>query len=408
MSKMKLYVKIGFLKWNSERSERLNRQLTLQAAFLVSCTLLHGCFCSSYRTYTLVSVADIGDRISTTHTYRVKSIDGKFDVGMLKEEFPNVFSDTGIPIVLRISMSGGAYKYGWSQALAAFSLTLFPVLYHSDTERTIEIIMVDDDTMRDRFVVTDASEYTEGVLPTALIPFAGVPEHGNMRVYWRRDSVVGTESTVRKARGDFHNDCPDFTRRGFAYGIAVRLKGMEDSGVVDAMLKKMGEAKTKIPAHRIERLVREPGKGFSYHFSIELLKSPDDMDKVLPAVVRELGEQFKEEYADTHPGVRRSSLVVDFLGLKGEGNMITGRVVVLAIEPESLSYDPVRRRGKISVRFNSGQYEEARTWAKKNIKTLARDKNIALTTGQQPPEATYYSLGEKVEGNVMEIEFKTE
>ena len=88
--------------------------------------------------------------------------------------------------------------------------------------------------------------------------------------------------------------------------------------------------------------------------------------------------------------------------------MITGRVVVLAIEPESLSYDPVRRRGKISVRFNSGQYEEARTWAKKNIKTLARDKNIALTTGQQPPEATYYSLGEKVEGNVMEIEFKTE
>lgn len=43
-----------------------------------------------------------------------------------------------------------------------------------------------------------------------------------------------------------------------------------------------------------------------------------------------------------------------------------------------------------------------------NIICLVRDKNIALTTGQLPPAATYYSLGEKVDGNVMEIEFKTE
>ena len=52
--------------------------------------------------------------------------------------------------------------------------------------------------------------------------------------------------------------------------------------------------------------------------------------------------------------------------------------------------------------------DEARAWIRKNIETLARDKNIALTTGQLPPEATYYSLGEKIVGNVMEIEFRTE
>ena len=47
-------------------------------------------------------------------------------------------------------------------------------------------------------------------------------------------------------------------------------------------------------------------------------------------------------------------------------------------------------------------------WMSYNIETLARDKNIALVTGQLPPAAKYYSLGEKVDGNVMEIEFKTE
>lgn len=55
-----------------------------------------------------------------------------------------------------------------------------------------------------------------------------------------------------------------------------------------------------------------------------------------------------------------------------------------------------------------GQSAEARAWARENIETLARDKNIALVTGQRPPDANYYLLGEKIDGNVMEIEFKTE
>ena len=56
----------------------------------------------------------------------------------------------------------------------------------------------------------------------------------------------------------------------------------------------------------------------------------------------------------------------------------------------------------------AGQAEEARTWILRNVKTLAHDKNIALVTGRLPPEATFRTLGEKVDGNVMEIEFKTE
>lgn len=74
----------------------------------------------------------------------------------------------------------------------------------------------------------------------------------------------------------------------------------------------------------------------------------------------------------------------------------------------SLSYDASLRLGKLSLRFGPGQEKETRNWAKENIETLVRDKNIALITGQLPPAAIYYSLSEKINGNVMEIEFKTE
>ena len=46
---------------------------------------------------------------------------------------------------------------------------------------------------------------------------------------------------------------------------------------------------------------------------------------------------------------------------------------------------------------------------RRNIETLARDKNIALVTGEIPPNARFYSLGESLkDGNILEIEFKTE
>ena len=61
------------------------------------------------------------------------------------------------------------------------------------------------------------------------------------------------------------------------------------------------------------------------------------------------------------------------------------------------------------MRVNANQYEEARQWVRKNIETLARDKNIALTTGEIPPAAKFYLGREEFkDGNTLEIEFKTE
>ena len=397
----------------------MERLLIVKTFGFLFCALCSGCFCSSYRNYTTVSVVDVGDNISTKYKYRIAAIDGRLGIHnahdmpqeheIFKSQFRNVFSEDGIPVMVRVSTSGGSNKYGWTQGLAGFSLTLFPALYHNDVERAVELVMVNDDTVRGTFTITDASERTEGVLPTALIPFGGAPQHGRNRVYWRSDSSIGTEGMVQKARSDFFNGCPDFAHQGFVYGIAAKLKEMEDMGVVDAMLRRLTAAGPKVPEHRIVRLERESGSDFVYVFAIELAELSDDMGSTLTAVAREFGEQIKEEFVETYPGTQRSLLVVDFANMKGEGKMVVGRAIVLTIKPISLSYDANTRRGRLSVKFSPGQYEEARAWARKNIETLARDKNLVLVTGQLPPEARYYSLGETVkDGNVLEIEFRTE
>ena len=59
--------------------------------------------------------------------------------------------------------------------------------------------------------------------------------------------------------------------------------------------------------------------------------------------------------------------------------------------------------------MSANQYEEARAWIRKNIETLARDKNIVLTTGEIPPAAKFYLGREELKnGNILEIEFITE
>jgi len=342
------------------------------------------------------------------HPYIAGALSGIPSYEKINDEIPNVFSDAGIPIRLQMSKYGGASKYGWTEVLCGFSLMLFPALHHSDTERTFEIIMADNDSVRGAFTITDAIERTEGLTPTAWLPFAGAPEHGDKRVYWRSGNAVGTEGMIQKARSEFYDNCPDFKREGFVYGIVAKLKEMEDSGDVDAMLKKIADAKSQIPGHQIVKFEKDEGCDFAYVFAIELLALHGNMDNVAAAVAREFGEQIKEQYVAAYPYVSKTSLIVDFPELRVIGKLITGRAAVLTIAPVSMTYDADTRRGKVSVRFADGQCEEARKWIRKNIETLARDKNIALVTGQLPPAATYYSLGEKVDGNVMEIEFKTE
>ena len=162
------------------------------------------------------------------------------------------------------------------------------------------------------------------------------------------------------------------------------------------------------PLYNIISCKRENGSDFAYCFELELV-GKDKSLKVFRAVQREFREAVKEDYAESFPSVRLNELYVDFPEYELKESRIEGRAVVLTISVSSLTYDPVTRQGKMAVRINSNQFEEARKYIRKNIEAIVRDKNIALVTGEIPPSAKFYLGREEIkDGNILEIEFKTE
>lgn len=161
------------------------------------------------------------------------------------------------------------------------------------------------------------------------------------------------------------------------------------------------------PVYSILACEREGGNDFAYKFELEL-KGEKSL-KSFRAVQREFREAIKEDYAESFAGARAASLYVEFPEYRQKGDRIEGRAVVLTINAVLLKYDPDTRTGVLAVQIGANQLEEARKYIRKNIETLARDKNIALVTGEIPPAAKFYLGREELkDGNILEIEFKTE
>ena len=410
----------------------MNKSIIMPICF---CLALSGCFSGSFRSYTIVSTDDFGDRISTKYRYKIKDAEGLFHLmsgyddqnnllfndksyalKRVMTKYPYVFSDSGIPVAVKISSTESWVRNRWTLLLTIFSVTLFPEINSSSVELSFDVMIADDVETRDYFSIKSAQDSARGIFPTALIPFGGMPDCGAKRVYGQSDTVVGSDTAVCNYRKRLFKQNSGFYLEGFAYGVVAKLKAMEDSGKIDAMLQRLEAAKLqrleaaklRAPAHRVVRLVHDAESDFACRFTLELLEMPLDPDKAKVAVLKEFGESLKEEYVGSVCGAKQMALAVNYTDVKMDGKLIHGRASVLAMSLVSLSYDASTRYGKLSVRFNAGQDKEAREWIRKNIETLARDKNIALVTGQLPPAATYYSLSEKVDGNVMTIEFRTE
>ena len=426
----------------------MNKYITY--AIIYSSIVLSGCACLSSRTYTVVSADDVGDAISTKYRYNLKDsaalISGLMyedvkQIASIKDmaasrrhmeerqvaaieymisKYPNVFSDSGIPVKIGYASTDESVKYTWSCALTILSGTLFPATYGHYSKKTFDIAVANDAAARDSLTIESAEESAEGLFPTAFIPFGGKPNYGTKRIYWRSEKAFESDSdrgkeweTKLRLKTKLKSD---LCLEGFAYGVAAKLKEMEDSGMVDSALQKMEAEKLRLleaeklkaPAHRVVSIAQDTGRDFTFRFKLELLEMPHDPDKAKSAVLKEFRESLKNEYAASVPGAKKTSFVANLTEVKMDGRLIHGRATLLAMSLVSLSYDASTRRGKLSVRFNAGQDKEAREWIRKNIETLARDKNIAPVTGQLPPDANCDLLGEKVDGNVMEIEFKTE
>ena len=382
---------------------------------ILATVFVHGCV--STRNSASPAVADIGPDVLTRCRYRLSRVYNGETAGTirLKDEFlaryhPQVFSASGLPFALRLNFDRMDNAKEWTAILALCSIAVIPQHARCITTFNCSVEMADSVDGAVSFDLVSIQDRAEGNSPIAYLFYNGDASVEGHRVF----SLHGTSFSsywdyVKSARDPAKRmEIDEQFRQALAYGIAVKLKELEDSGKVDAMLRKQAEQRSAAPAHSIVQFTRDSDSGFSYTFAIDLAKTPADMKAAARAVLREFMKSVKEEYMDAFPNADAASLSVAFSNLKVEGRRIGGRAAVLTIKPLSLTYDANARRGKLSVRFNAGQADEARAWIRRNVKTLARDKNIALVTGRLPPEATFRTLGEKIDGNVMEIDFRTE
>lgn len=407
-----------------------------------------------------------GDTSFSTNSYYLS---GDFNTKFQTLQ-PCVFSRNGLPIGVRMKskiIESDHYGSLPEAILCGYSLgLLYPFLARGATDITVDICIVDDNGFSDmKYCQVDPdgrsvhciTRHCRGMswafLPTALLTF---PTDGQGRCNLGGYSVhehlykPGPDPKLPEDR------CYPLDKV-LSYAIAYRLKEMEDSGTMDAALSKLAAMKkeeerqrqadaakaaaqrvreeaaearrraqaeaearsrraqeeaqkilgelAKKPPYRIIDLAREKGSDFAYAFSLEMVG--DTSIQTFFGVQNIFASEVRTAYLMEFPNAEAAALRLVVQPRLSNGKIV-GRAEVLTIVPVSLSYDAGTCRGKLSVRFNPGQAEEARAWVRKNIETLAIDKNIALTTGQLPPAATYYSLGEKIDGNVMEIEFRTE
>lgn len=384
---------------------------------------------------------------------------------------PDVFIDDGIPIVVesRDTKNETWDPFGYRSSVATsenvpkrlmylLCLGLVPATYGNESETRYTIRFLTGSSASDSFMGFKREDTCFSPAfymgPYPLLFYNGVPDMNGFDA-----------QTIRKedSSGIGSGGCLGILKKSalerevIALAVASKLKRMEDAGqITEAMWyqvlearktrnaniaeiasKRMGDEMARRLAGQIQQtstaqkhpqsiqvvreIVREP-KPQKPEYSLESLMWDKDSDYACSFVIKMNGEcsldtffevqesverKIRNGYCRNHRNANRESLVVDVRPNLEDG-LITGRAVVLTISIASGHYDANTRCGKLAVKFNAGQAEEARAWIRKNIETLARDKNIALTAGQLPPAATYYSLGEKIDGNVMEIEFKTE
>lgn len=162
------------------------------------------------------------------------------------------------------------------------------------------------------------------------------------------------------------------------------------------------------PVYSVERFERLPGNEFAYEF--ELALTPGMSGIALARRVKdEIRAEILSDYKATYTGESFQSTGVDFPKFVMSGGRIEGRAEVMQMRVMSLTYNQATRKGLMVVKIGSVRFDQARRWVRENIEVLARDKNVALMTGELPAAGKFYLGAERVkDGNILEIEFETE
>ena len=389
-----------------------------------------------------------------------------------REAMPDLFSDDGIPLVIKGSKGSLPDNFGtqplmgisflYLSGLGQFLCPIYPMCQGRTDMISHDFWLATEPSERTKRSVrvcsTNSTAMTGFFSPVAELCFRGTPDRKDFCDF-EGGKMMRQRSSGYFASGNGINGPNGVHLRAMYYGIAVRLKEMEDAGIItdkdveiaaelhaqrrraiaerekatQPVSRPAGPVTVTQPpqpvsqplspmptptnsqapmSQRLYRIVaseRENSEVFARRFVLEVL---GDIDVSTERTIRrEYIEDLKLDYAETYGLRDLASVYVDFTQFSLKDRRIEGRAVVFTATPDTtMQYDANTRRGKITVRFNSSVRgtDWARGWARRNIETLVRDKNILLTTGEKPPEGHYLSRGEQWHGDVLEIEFETE
>lgn len=318
----------------------------------------------------------------------------------LKRFQPGVFSDDGVPFVLKWKELKRDH-FGYAPLLA-FTLCTIPGFSggESSCRNTIEVQNNPDA----RIEYEEYRQWRQAIANTPISylfyqgsasPPKGLKEYSFIQEY-----------------GNGYQHTFDSGIELKAYAVAALLKKMEDDGLIAEVNNKhidRNETLQNSVSDKYEIVEFDKDDDCAYRYSFVLkrrdsssvaVRESRELKKILRAMIR-------EDYLLSFPDASRS-VVIDFPKFSLQNGKVVGKAVALTFSVASLQYDPHRRRGVMRIGIGENQFEDARKYARKNIESIARDKNIALNAKTIPPSAVFYLEGEKLNGGMLEISFRVE
>ena len=385
---------------------------TLQLLILAILSFVLGCAHS--RVTSSVDVSTEAESVETRNRYEPIN-KGWCGFAIGAEDFkscqPKVFASNGIPITLNANIEDVESDWGWTGILSAMTIGALPWIEtrHVHVKYTLSLANAPEKS----FETCTRRGQAFAWLPLPLLFFNCKPE----LCFNNEDAVSASNFSC-----DFEPE-----KQMVAYGLARRLKELEDAGYVTADVKArqwaqksvdgedssrvtsvFGSVRTSLP-FEIVKLECDAMSDFSYRF--ELAKrggenlSVSDYGPIRSAFM----ETIRTHYANEHKEVNSRSLVVDFPEYVVSGKRITGVVTVLILSPQLVSYDSAKRQGRIVAKIGKNQFADARRWMRKNIEAIACDSNIAKEGDDIPAGVRFYIGHEQLgEDGIMEMDFKTE
>ena len=413
----------------------------LLIAFVFPAALVSGC--GHLRIVAASNAKDCGESIRTRFRYSLTCGDGagmqdEYTVARFRMRHPEVFASDGVPILVKMedTLENTCEINQVTGFFSVMTLGIIPMTtsWHQHRRCTLSVA-------GRRIGRVDMCAHGDSAvpffffipLPFPMLVFSG---DGDVCVASGRKFVEHKYGPNAIGAATYHG----IDDKAMAYGIASRLKEAENAGVIDERFVTMmtarqslsdaanararlsedamarrgaaprqssGAAAAALP-FEIVRCDIERGKDFAYLFALRRRGGGAATLSDYGVMRSGFRSAIRSRYVAAHPDVNPRTLVIDFTEYALKGGVVSGRVAVLTISPESLSYDSASRRGVLRVRIGDGQFEDARRWMRKNLASLAARGGITASGDAVPQGGRFYSESETMRDGVLEVSFRTE